>query len=78
MKNIVEQLKQAVARSHKTEYAIAKGAGVSQSVLNRFMHGESRSAWRRQPNSASISSCNCDDTRAGSKDAPSQICGLAA
>jgi len=40
MKNIVEQLKQAIAKSHETEYAIAKGAGVSQSVLNRFMHGE--------------------------------------
>jgi transcriptional regulator with XRE-family HTH domain len=27
-------------KSDVAEYAIAKGAGVSQSVLNRFMHGE--------------------------------------
>ena len=40
MKTIIEQLKQAIAKSKETEYAIAKRAGVSQSVLNRFMHDE--------------------------------------
>ena len=39
-KNIVEQLRQAIADSGQTEYAIAKGAAVSQSVVNRFAHGE--------------------------------------
>ena len=39
MNNIIEQLKQAIAKSKETDYAIAKGAGVSQSVLNRFIHG---------------------------------------
>ena len=39
-KSIVEQLRQAIADSGQTEYAIAKGSGVSQSVVNRFVHGE--------------------------------------
>ena len=39
-KTIVEQLRQAIAESGQTEYAIAKGSGVSQSVVNRFAHGE--------------------------------------
>jgi plasmid maintenance system antidote protein VapI len=29
-----------LADSGETEYAIAKGLGVSQSVVNRFVHGE--------------------------------------
>jgi transcriptional regulator with XRE-family HTH domain len=40
MKTIVDQLRQAIAKSNETEYAIAKGSGVSQSILNRFTHGE--------------------------------------
>ena len=39
-KTIVDQLQKAIANSGQTEYAIAKRAGVSQSVLNRFMNGE--------------------------------------
>lgn len=39
-KSIVEQLRQAIADSGQTEYAIAKGSRVSQSVVNRFVHGE--------------------------------------
>lgn len=39
-KNIVEPLRQAMARSGRAEYAIAKRSGVSQSVVNRFAHGE--------------------------------------
>ena len=39
-KTIVDQLQQAIAKSDETEYAIAKGSGVSQSVVNRFIHGE--------------------------------------
>ena len=27
-------------KSHESEYAIANGSGVSQSVVNRFVHGE--------------------------------------
>jgi len=38
--SIVDQLRQAIADSGETEYAIAKGSGVSQSVVNRFVHGE--------------------------------------
>ena len=38
--SLVDQLRQAIAESGETEYAIAKGAGVSQSVVNRFVHGE--------------------------------------
>ena len=37
---LVEQLRRAIAESGQTEYAIAKGSGVSQSVVNRFVHGE--------------------------------------
>jgi plasmid maintenance system antidote protein VapI len=40
MKSIAEQLRKAIADSGETEYAIAKGSGVSQSVVNRFVHGE--------------------------------------
>lgn len=39
-KTIVDQLRKAIADSDETEYAIAKGSGVSQSVVNRFVHGE--------------------------------------
>lgn len=39
-KTIVDQLRQALAQSGQTEYAIAKGAGISQSVVNRFVNGE--------------------------------------
>jgi plasmid maintenance system antidote protein VapI len=39
-KSIVDQLRQAIVKSNETEYAIAKGSGVSQSVVNRFVHGE--------------------------------------
>jgi plasmid maintenance system antidote protein VapI len=39
-KSIVEQLRQAITQSDESEYAIAKGSGVSQSVVNRFVHGE--------------------------------------
>ncbi len=38
--SIMDQLRQAIADSGQSEYAIAKGAGVSQSVVNRFVHGE--------------------------------------
>ena len=34
------QLRQAIAKNSETEYAIAKGSGISQSVLNRFVHGQ--------------------------------------
>ncbi|MGA7700186.1 MAG: helix-turn-helix transcriptional regulator [Thermoguttaceae bacterium] len=37
---IVDQLRQAIADSKDTEYMIAKMSGVSQSVVNRFVHGE--------------------------------------
>jgi transcriptional regulator with XRE-family HTH domain len=40
MKTIVDQLRRAIADSGQTEYAIAKGSGVSQSVLSRFVRGE--------------------------------------
>ena len=36
---IVEQLRHAIAQSGGTMYAVAKGSGVSQSVVNRFMNG---------------------------------------
>jgi len=39
-KTIVDQLRQAIANSRETEYMIAKMSGVSQSVVNRFVHGE--------------------------------------
>jgi plasmid maintenance system antidote protein VapI len=39
-KNLVDQLRKAIADSGETEYAIAKGSGVSQSVVNRFVHGQ--------------------------------------
>jgi len=39
-RTIVEQLRKAIADSGETEYAIAKGSGVSQSIVNRFVHGE--------------------------------------
>ena len=39
-RSIVEQLRLAIAASGQTEYAIAKGSGVSQSVVNRFVNGE--------------------------------------
>lgn len=38
--SIVEQLRKAMRDSGQTEYAIAKGSGVSQSVVNRFATGE--------------------------------------
>jgi plasmid maintenance system antidote protein VapI len=40
MKTIVDQLRKAIADSNETEYAIAKGSGVSQSGVNRFVNGE--------------------------------------
>jgi plasmid maintenance system antidote protein VapI len=40
MKTIVDQLRKAIAQSKQTEYMVAKGSGVSQSVVNRFVHGE--------------------------------------
>lgn len=39
-KTIVDQLRKAIVNSDETEYAIAKGSGVSQSVVNRFVHSE--------------------------------------
>ncbi len=39
-KTIIEQLRHAMVNSGQTEYAIAKGSGVSQSVVNRFARGE--------------------------------------
>lgn len=39
-KSIVDQLRQAITKSDETEYAIAKGSGVSQSVINRFVSGQ--------------------------------------
>ena len=40
MQTIVDQLRKAITNSKETEYAISKGSGVSQSVVNRFVHGE--------------------------------------
>lgn len=37
---IVQRLRQAMLDSGQTEYAIAKSAGVNQSVVNRFMNNE--------------------------------------
>jgi plasmid maintenance system antidote protein VapI len=37
---IIDQLQKAIADSKQTEYAIAKGSGVSQSIVNRFISGE--------------------------------------
>jgi plasmid maintenance system antidote protein VapI len=37
---LVEQLKSAIANSGLTTYAVAKGAGVPQAVLQRFVNGE--------------------------------------
>jgi plasmid maintenance system antidote protein VapI len=39
-RTIVDQLRQAMRDSGQTEYAIAKGSGVNQSVVNRFVTGE--------------------------------------
>jgi transcriptional regulator with XRE-family HTH domain len=39
-KSIVDQLRRAIKGSGQTEYAIAKGSGVSQSIVNRFVSGE--------------------------------------
>jgi hypothetical protein len=39
-KTITDQLRKAIKDSGESEYAIAKGSGVSQSVVNRFMSGE--------------------------------------
>jgi predicted transcriptional regulator len=39
-KNIVDQLRRAIADCGESEYAIAKGSGVSQSVVNRFVSGD--------------------------------------
>ena len=39
-KNIVDQLRRVMRDSGETEYGIAKGSGISQSVVNRFMSGE--------------------------------------
>lgn len=37
---IVEKLRAAIRDSGETEYGIGKAAGVSQSVINRFVNGE--------------------------------------
>ena len=37
---IVNQLRQALIKSGQTEYAIAKGSGVSQSIVNRFVRDQ--------------------------------------
>lgn len=37
---IVDQLREAMVISGQTEYGIAKGSGVSQSVINRFARGQ--------------------------------------
>jgi plasmid maintenance system antidote protein VapI len=39
-KSIVEQLRHATQHSGETEYAVTKGSGVSQSLVNRFVNGE--------------------------------------
>jgi transcriptional regulator with XRE-family HTH domain len=39
-KSIVDQLQRAIRASGQTEYAIAKGSGVSQSIVNRFVSGQ--------------------------------------
>jgi transcriptional regulator with XRE-family HTH domain len=39
-KNIVDQLRRAMKVCGESEYAIAKGSGVSQSIVNRFVSGE--------------------------------------
>ena len=38
--SLSEALKRAIRQSNKTEYQIAKDAGVSQIVLSRFLSGE--------------------------------------
>lgn len=38
--SIIDQLRRAMAESGQSQYAIAQGAGVSQSVVNRFAHEE--------------------------------------
>ncbi len=39
-KSIIDQLQRAIRDRGESGYAIAKGSGVSQSVLNRFLSGE--------------------------------------
>jgi transcriptional regulator with XRE-family HTH domain len=39
-RNIIDQLRRAMRDSGETEYAIAKGSGVSQSIVNRFVSEE--------------------------------------
>jgi plasmid maintenance system antidote protein VapI len=39
-RSIVEQLRHAIQHCGETEYGVAKGSGVSQSVVNRFVNGE--------------------------------------
>jgi plasmid maintenance system antidote protein VapI len=39
-RSIVDQLRSAMERSGKTQYAIAQATGISQSVVNRFVNGE--------------------------------------
>jgi plasmid maintenance system antidote protein VapI len=39
-KTIIDQLRKAIRDSGETNYAIAKGSGVSQSIIDRFVSGE--------------------------------------
>jgi transcriptional regulator with XRE-family HTH domain len=36
----VDELRQAILKSGKTEYRVAKDSGVAQPVLNRFLRGK--------------------------------------
>ena len=39
-KTIVDRLRKAIVNSDESEYAIARGSGISQSVVNRFTNGQ--------------------------------------
>src|SRR4051812_31931303 len=68
--NLVEQLRHAIQHCGETEYAIAKGSGVSQSVVNRFVNGERSIGTETAQNSANIFDSICtaasDGTGVGS------------
>ncbi len=39
-RGLVDELRKAILNSGETEYRVAKGSGVAQPVLNRFLRGE--------------------------------------
>ena len=40
MSKLLDEIKRAIERSGQTRYAIAKGSGVSQAQLSRFVNGQ--------------------------------------